>query len=37
MAAAPNLDKTRIIGITAYGVGLVMILFIVYSALREIH
>ncbi|TNF67053.1 MAG: hypothetical protein EP302_10690 [Bacteroidetes bacterium] len=28
---------SRIIGFTAYGVGLIMILFIVYSALREIH
>jgi thiosulfate reductase cytochrome b subunit len=28
---------SRIIGITAYGVGLIMIIFIVYSALREIH
>jgi len=28
---------SRIIGITAYGVGLIMIIFIVYSALRELH
>ena len=28
---------SRIVGFTAYGIGLVMIILIVYSALREIH
>ena len=34
---ATSLVWSRIVGIFAYAVGLVMILFIIYSALRELH
>ena len=32
-----SLVWARIIGVFAYGVGLIMILLIIYSALKELH